>query len=157
MKQDKFLTGILIGIGALILIALVLFFTRQEKKEYLAENSPYAATYNYVLAITNKDYKTAYTYLADKDNKPAYDQFRQAFFNGSVSANNVGVDVGEAEVNGDEAFVDLTLIYSSSDPFSGGYNNTDRAQLVKQNGDWKLVYMPYNFWAYDWYQEPIKP
>ncbi len=157
MKQDKFLTGILIGIGALILIALVLFFTRQEKKEYLTENSPYAVTYNYVLAITNKDYKTAYTYLADKDNKPAYDQFRQAFFNGSVSANNVGVDVGEAEVNEDEAFVDLTLIYSSSDPFSGGYNNTDRAQLVKQNGDWKLVYMPYNFWAYDWYQEPFKP
>ena len=32
MKQDRFLTGILIGIGALILIALVLFFTRQEKK-----------------------------------------------------------------------------------------------------------------------------
>ena len=157
MKQDRFLTGILIGIGALILIALVLFFTRQEKKEYLTEKSPYASTYNYVLAITNKDYKTAYTYLADKDNKPAYDQFRQAFFNGSVSANNVGVDVGEAEVNEDEAFVDLTLIYSSSDPFSGGYNNTDRAQLVKQKGDWKLVYMPYNFWAYDWYQEPFKP
>ena len=134
MKQDRFLTGILIGIGALILIALVLFFTRQEKKEYLTENSPYAATYNYILAITNEDYKTAYTYLADKDNKPTYDQFRQAFFNGSVSANNVGVDVGEAEVNEDEAFVDLTLIYSSSDPFSGGYNNTDRAQLVKQKG-----------------------
>lgn len=160
MKQDRFLTGILIGIGALILIALVLFFTRQEKKEYLTENSPYAATYNYVLAITNEDYKTAYTYLADKDNKPTYDQFRQAFFNGSVSANNVGVDVGEADVNEDEAFVDLTLIYSSSDPFSGGYNNTDRAQLVKQNGDWKLVYMPYNFWAYDWYPidvVPVKP
>jgi len=157
MKQDRFLTGILIGIGTLILIALVLFFTRQEKKEYLTENSPYAATYNYVLAVTNKDYKIAYTYLADKDNKPTYDQFRQAFFNGSVSANNVGVDVGEADVNEDEAFVDLTLIYSSSDPFSGGYNNADRAQLVLQNGDWKLVYMPYNFWAYDWYQEPFKP
>ncbi len=157
MKQDRFLTGILIGIGVLILLALALFFTRQDKKDFLTEKTPYAATYNYVLAVTKKDYKNAYTYLADKDNKPTYEQFRQSFFNGNVNANNVGVNVGTAEVNGAEAFVVLTLVYSSSDPFSGGYNNTDRAQLVKQNDDWKLIYMPYNFWAYDWYQEPIKP
>ncbi|MBI5353247.1 MAG: hypothetical protein HZB50_11460 [Chloroflexi bacterium] len=157
MKQDRFLTGILIGIGALILIALALFFTRQDKKEYLTEKSPYAATYNYVLAVTNKDYNKAYTYLADKEHKPTYDQFRQSFFNGNVSPNNVGVNVGTAQVDGNDAYVDLTLVYSSSDPFSGGYNNTDRAQLVNQNGDWKLIYMPYNFWAYDWYQEPFKP
>ncbi len=157
MKQDRFLTGILIGIGALILIALALFFTRQDKKEYLTEKSPYAVTYNYVLAVTNKDYNKAYTYLADKEHKPTYDQFRQSFFNGNVSPNNVGVNVGTAQVDGNDAYVDLTLVYSSSDPFSGGYNNTDRAQLVNQNGDWKLIYMPYNFWAYDWYQEPIKP
>lgn len=157
MKQDRFLTGILIGIGSLILLALVLFFTRQDKKEYLVENSPYAVTYNYVLAVTNEDYKTAYTYLADKDNKPTYEQFRQSFFNGNIYPENVGVNVGTAEIDGDDAFVELTLVYSSSDPFSGGYNNTDRAQLVRQNDEWKLVYMPYNFWAYDWYQEPIKP
>jgi hypothetical protein len=157
MKQDRFLTGILVGIGALILIALALFFTRKETKDYVVVDSPSAAVFNYVLAITNKDYKTAYIYLADKENKPTYDKFRQSFFNGNVNSDNVGVDVGKAEINGDEAFVDLTLVYSSSDPFSGGYNNTDRAQLVKQNGDWKLMYMPYNFWAYDWYQEPIKP
>jgi len=157
MKQDRFLTGILIGIGALILIALALFFTRQDKKEYLTEKSPYASTYNYVLAVTNKDYNKAYTYLADKEHKPTYDQFRQSFFNGNVSPNNVGVNVGTAQVDGNDAYVDLTLVYSSSDPFSGGYNNTDRAQLVNQNGDWKLIYMPYNFWAYDWYQEPYKP
>ena len=153
MKQDRFLTGILIGIGVLILLALVLFFTRQDKKEYLVEKSPYAATYNYVLAVTNKDYETAYTYLADKNNKPTYDQFRQSFFSGNVNTNNVGVNVGKAEVDGNDAFVDLTLVYPSSDPISGGYNNTDRARLVKQNGDWKLIYMPYNFWSYDWYPQ----
>jgi hypothetical protein len=117
MKQDRFLTGILIGIGVLILLALTLFLTRQDKKQYLVENSPYAATYNYVLAVTNKDYKTAYSYLADKDNKPTYDQFRQSFFNGNVNTNNVGVNVGKAEEDGSDAFVDLTMVYSSSDPF----------------------------------------
>ncbi len=156
MKQDKFLTGILIGIGVLIVLALGLFFMRKDTKEYVAADSPDAVVYNYVLAITNKDYEMAYEYLADKENKPTYDQFRQAFFNGNVNADNVGVDVGEAEIDGDDAIVDLTLVYSSTDPFSGGYSNTDRAQLVKQNGEWKIFYMPYNFWAYDWYQEPIK-
>lgn len=156
MKQDRFLIGILIGIGALIFIALVLFFIRKDTKEYLTGNTPHDIVYNYVLAITKEDYEKAYTYLADKENKPTYDQFRQSFFNGSVNAENVGVDVGETEINGDNANVDLITIYASSDPFSGGYNNSDRAQLVDQSGEWKLVYMPYNFWAYDWYQEPIK-
>jgi hypothetical protein len=157
MKQDRFLTGILIGIGVLILLALGLFFTRKDTKEYVVVDSPDAAVFNYVLAITNKDYKTAYTYLADKENKPTYEQFRQSFFSGNVNANNVGVEVGKAEVDGDAALVNLTLVYSSSDPFSGGYSNTDRAQLVKKNGEWKITYMPYNFWAYDWYQVTPKP
>ena len=42
MKQDKFLTGILIGIGALILLALGLFFLRQDKRDYVAETIPTA-------------------------------------------------------------------------------------------------------------------
>ena len=40
MKQDKFLTGILIGIGVLILLALGLFFTRQDKRDYMAGYKP---------------------------------------------------------------------------------------------------------------------
>ncbi len=157
MKQDRFLTGILAGIGVLILLALVLFFARKEdKKEYKTANSPEAVVYNYVLAITSDDYKKAYSYLAEKDYKPTYEQFRQSFFNGNVNPENVGVDVGESKIDGDDALVDLNLVYSPNDPFSGGYTNTDRAQLVRQNGEWKITYMPYNFWAYDWYQKPIK-
>ncbi len=157
MKQDRFLTGILAGIGVLILLALVLFFTRKEdKREYMTADSPEAVVYNYVLAITNDDYKKAYSYLAEKEHKPSYEQFRQSFFNGSIYSDNVGVDVGTSEINGDDALVDLDMVYSPSDPFSGGYTNTDRAQLVNQNGEWKLTYMPYNFWAYDWYQEQFK-
>ena len=55
MKQDKFLTGILIGIGVLILLALGLFFTRQDKREYVADATPDGVVHNYVLAVLNKD------------------------------------------------------------------------------------------------------
>ena len=157
MKQDKFLTGILIGIGVLIVIALGLFFTRQDKRDYVADDKPEGVVYNYVLAVVNKDYQKAYGYLADLENKPTYEQFRQSFFNGTISPGNVGVDVGTSSINGDEAVVDLSLAYSPSDPFSSSYSNPDRALLVLQNGKWKLSTMPYSFWDYNWYQKPLRP
>ena len=157
MKQDKFLTGILIGIGALILLALGLFFLRQDKRDYVAETSPDGVVHNYVLAVLNKDYQKAYGYLADLKNKPTYEEFRQSFFNGVVNPGDVGVEVGSVEINGAEAVVSLSVYYSNSDPFSSRYASQDRALLVKQNGEWKLNSMQYNFWSYNWYQELPKP
>jgi hypothetical protein len=157
MKQDKFLTGILIGIGVLILLALVLFFTRQDNRDYVADTTPEGVVNNYVLAVLNKDYQKAYGYLADLEHKPTYEQFRQSFFNGMVNPGDVGVDIGGVETHNDEAIVTINVYYSNSDPFSSRYSNTERALLVKQNGDWKLSSMPYNFWDYGWYQEPYKP
>jgi len=156
MKQDRFLTGILIGIGVLILLALGLFFLRQDKREYIADTTPEGVVHNYVLAILNKDYEKAFGYLADLENKPTYEEFRQSYFNGMVNPEDTGVDVGTAEINGDEAVVTLTLFYSYSDPFSSRYESTDQALLVNQNGDWKLSSMPYNFWDYNWYQESFQ-
>ena len=153
MKQDRFLTGILIGIGLLILLALGLFFTRQDKRDYVAETTPDGVVHNYVLAVLNKDYQKAYGYLADLEHKPTYEEFRQSFFNGMIRPEDTGVDVGAAEINDDEAIVTMTLFYSYSDPFSSGYESTDRALLVEQNGKWKLNSMPYNFWDYNWYRE----
>ncbi len=157
MKQDRFLLGIVIGIGVLAVVALGLFFMRQDTQVYLTTNTPEAVVHNYVLALTNSDYEKAYGYLADLEHKPTYAEFRQSFFNRMVNPEGVGVDVGKSEVNGDEATVEITLMYSSSDPFSNNYNNTDRAQLVRQNGEWKLSSMPYNFWDYNWYQSISKP
>lgn len=157
MKQDKFLTGILIGIGVLILLALGLFFTRQDKREYIADDTPEGVVHNYVLAVLDKDYQKAYGYLAELENKPTYEEFRQSFFNGMVNSGDVGVDVGAVDVNGNEAVVSLAVYYSNTDPFSSRYASEEQALLVKQNGAWKLNSMPYNFWDYNWYQEPYKP
>jgi hypothetical protein len=157
MKQDKFLTGILIGIGALVLLALALFFTRQDKRDYLAEDSPEGVAHNYALAVLNKDYEKAYGYLADLKYKPTYEEFRQSFLNGMVNPEGTGLDVGRAEIHGDEAVVNLTIYYSYSDPFTTRTGSPDRALLVEQGGKWKVSSMPYSFWDYNWYQEPYKP
>jgi hypothetical protein len=157
MKQDRFLVGILVGIGALVIIALALFFTRQDRQEYVQENGPEDIVHNYALAVYREDYEKAYGYLAEAENKPTYNEFRQAFFNHYVDPRNAGLELGETEIVGDEAYVTVYLIYNPTDPFSSGYRNTETARLERQDEEWKLLQMPYNFWAYDWYQPKLEP
>lgn len=154
MRQDRFLTGILIGIAVLVVVALAVFFIRKDSQSYISEATPEGAVHNYVLAVLNGDYRKAYGYLADLENKPTYEQFRDGFIRGTVNPNNSAMDIGASEVHDDTAFVEVALIYNPSDPFSTGSRDVQRAILVKQNGAWKLSSMPgYYFWDYSWYQK----
>jgi hypothetical protein len=157
MKQDRFLIGILVGIGVLVIVALALFFTRQDNQEYVSDATPEGVVQNYVLALYKDDYDKAYAYLAEADYKPTYNEFRQAFFNHFLDPGNAGLEIGETEIIGEEAYVNVYLIYSPSGPFSSGYRNTETAHLERQGGEWKLLQMPYNFWLYDWYQPTPVP
>ena len=155
MKQDRFLTGILVGIGLLVVVALAVFFSRRDTQTYISEDAPEGVVHNYVLAVLDKDYEKAYGYLAELEYKPTYEEFRRAFLNGEVNPDNQAVDIGASDIAGDIATVELELIYNSSDPFSTGYRNMMTADLVRQGGAWKLTLMPqYNFWGYNWYVEP---
>jgi len=154
MKQDRFLTGILVGIAVLVVIALVVFFLRQNSQSYVSEESPEGVVHNYVLAVLNDDYERAYDYLADLDNKPTFEQFRDAFITGVVNPNNAAVDIGNSEISDETASVEVALIYNPSDPFSTGYREVQRAILVRQASAWKLSSMPgYYFWDYNWYPQ----
>ncbi len=153
MKQDRFLTGILVGIGVLIVAALVVFFTRQNQPSYSGQNSPDGVVHDYVLAILNKDYQKAYSYLADLDNKPTFAQFRQAFAVGKMNPGDSGIKIGTVSTTGEDATVVVSMVYAAGDPFSSGYSNVGTAQLVRQGGVWKISSMPtYNIWDYSWYQ-----
>src|SRR5512143_2180536 len=153
MKQDRFLIGILIGIAVLVVAALAVFLTRQDRVTYLPESSPDGVVHNYVLAVLQKDYQKAYGYLADLDHKPTFSEFRQAFAVGRLNPSNGGIKIGSASVTGDDATVEVSMVYTPGDPFSSGYNNVGTAQLLRQNGAWKLSAMPaYNLWDYSWYQ-----
>lgn len=156
MKKDRALTGILIGIGGLVILSLVLFFTRPDEHVYLSDNTPEAVTHNYILAIIDKDYERAYEYMAELEYKPSYVEFRQSFLNGMVNPGNNGADIGEADISGDQAVVTLTIFYGYNDPFSSRAGMEDRAILVNQGGTWKVSSMPGVFWDYNWYQDPDK-
>ncbi len=153
MKQDRFLIGILIGIAVLIIAALAIFFTRKDNLVYTDANTPEAVIQNYVVALHKRDLDKAYSYLADLPGKPTADTFRQAILNHEVDPTNAGLEIGKTEISGDSATVSLGIIYSPNDPFSTSYRNTDYAQLIRLQGDWKIKQLPPNsFWSYNWYQ-----
>ena len=157
MKQDRFLIGILIGIAILVVLSLALFFMRKDGEEYIADDTPEGVVHNYVVALHKLDYEKAYSYISEKENKPTFETFRQAFIINMVSPKNVGLEIGTADIRGDDATVSLNTIYNSGDPFSGAYRSNESALLINQNGQWKLEQLPYNFWAYDWYQPVYVP
>lgn len=157
MKEDRFLVGILIGIVLLIMAALAVFFTRQDQVRYVAEDAPEGVVHDYVLAVLNKDYQKAYGYLAELDHKPTFDEFRQAFAVGRLTPGNNGVKIGSAAVTGETASVEVSMLYTPGDLFSPGSSNVGSAQLMRQNGAWKISSMPaYNLWDFGWYQAPPK-
>ena len=59
MKQDRFLTGILVGIAVLVVVALVAFFIRKDTQSYVSDDVPEGVVHNYVLAVLNGDYEKA--------------------------------------------------------------------------------------------------
>ena len=161
MKQDRFLVGILIFIGLLVIAALALFFIRKDNQVYVVDDMPEGVIRNYTLAVQKQDYQRAYGYLADKDDKPSYETFRRAFLTNQLDPSFNAIQVGSVQyIDSTEATVSLTVLYAGNGPFTESWNSTDTASLFMQDGAWKLSYMPYPFWAYDWYQpviQPVKP
>ena len=164
MKQDRFLLGILIFIGVLVVAALALFFLRQDSQVYVAEVSPDNIVRNFALALQKQDYPRAYTYLEEADGKPTYEAFRRDFLTNQLNVANNALQVGGVQnITSTEATVSISILYPGNGPFNQGYSSSDIANLVLQGGVWKISYMPYPYWSFDWYQQaqptalPVKP
>jgi hypothetical protein len=153
MKPDRFLTGILVGIGVLIMLALALFFVQRERVEYQDEDTPAGVVHNYVLAIEQQDYERAYTYVAESETKPSYSAFRITF-NQDFSANRPTAAVEDAEVFNNEAIVSLIIVRPGYGLFSQPYQERQSVLLVRQNDAWKIYQAPWPYWGWDW--SPVK-
>ena len=155
MKQDRFLVWILVFIGVLVIAALVLFVVRKDAQVYLADDAPEGVIHNYALALQKQDFQRAYDYLAEKEYKPDYEVFRRAFLTNQLDITRNALQVGTVQyLSADEATVSVSVLYPGDGPFSQGWSSNDTAALVLQSGNWKLSYMPYPYWSYDWYLQP---
>ena len=156
MKQDRFLLGILIGIAVLILASLVVFFLRPNNLTYGPEDTPEGVTRNFIVAIHNKDYEKAYTYLAEDDYKPSLEKFTEPFLLNYISPADSGIEILGANSSGQKASVQVSILYSNRDPFASSYRNSGQVSLLQQSGQWKIRQLPYPFWYYDWYEKPYE-
>jgi hypothetical protein len=153
MKRDRFLLGILIFIGLLAAAAVLLFFVRGRPPAYGTEDTPAGVLHNYAVALQLHDYDRAYGYLAEKDNKPSRETFRQAFLNRQLDVSTAGLQIGRAQPSGaDEALVDVTILYGVSGPFTQVSASSGTAMLARQNGAWRISSLPFPYWGWDWYQ-----
>ena len=159
MKKDKFLLGILIFIGLLVVAAVGLFFIRNQTPAYGPEDTPQGVLHNYAVALQLKDFERAYSYLLVANNQPTLETFRQAFLNHQLDTSNSALQIGEVQTEtGAEAWVSVTMQNGGSGPFNQGWSSSDTARLVKKNGAWVITYLPYPYWGWDWYQPtPAKP
>jgi hypothetical protein len=156
MKQDRFLLGILIGIGVVIIAALALFFLRRSEPVYGPENTPEGVVHNYVVALQKGDYNRALSYLASAQNKPDIIRFRQDLLNQNLNQSGYSLQIGDTQINGDSAIVAVNLIQAGGGIFGGSSTQSQNATLVKEANVWKISAMPYPYWSYDWYQ-PTAP
>ncbi len=155
MRQDRFLIGILAGIGLLVVLSLAVFFIRNNAAAYVPEDSPEGALHNYVVALQNRDYERAYACLASFSGKPDLPRFRQVFadYQGrEVSLTGVALTSSNLAQGGQSAEVYLVLLHGGNGPFDPGYRENKSASLVLENGAWKVAGMAYPFWSYDWNQ-----
>jgi hypothetical protein len=153
MKQDRFLVVILGLIIFLVVIAVGLFFIRKEPQNYGPEDSPGGVVRNFMLALQAGDYQRAYSYLQDGSKKPTFSTFQQSLLKNETQFIATGVQLGEVEIFGDNARVDITIIHNSTDPFDRTWEESATVLLTLQDGKWVITSMPYPYWGWDWYIE----
>ncbi|MCJ7701284.1 MAG: hypothetical protein MUO62_06850 [Anaerolineales bacterium] len=151
MKRDRFLMVILGTIALLVVLAVILFFVRQEPQEYRSTDIPEGVVWNYVLALQEGDYHQAYAYLQEVENKPDFTGFQQTFLQNEMMISRTAVQLGDANITAESARIDVMVIHTNNDPFNRSWDENATALLIRQDEEWRIASMPYPYWGWDWY------
>jgi len=145
MKQDRFLLAILAAIGLLIIVAVALFFIRQNSQTYGSEDTPESILRNYVLAINQEDYARAYDYLSDTETKPDFEQFQQDLNRKTDIIDRTALKIISIDLAENEAKIKVIISREGTDLFETRYTSQRTVVCVYQDGVWKLTSVPYPF------------
>lgn len=154
MKEDRFLLSIVIGIVVLSLAGVGLYVVRSAPPALADDSTPEGVVQNYLVALDQGDYETAYAYLSEGNYKPRLNDFREDFKTNQINPSTASVQIRATEVDEKKAHVTIEVVHTGSGLFADTWRNTDTAELVQQQGKWKLLRMPDPFWSWDWYQQP---
>ncbi|HLB64232.1 MAG TPA: hypothetical protein VJJ46_05280, partial [Anaerolineales bacterium] len=109
LRQDRFLLGILVGLAVLAAAAVVAVVVRSPQAAYVDDLTPAGVVHNYVLALQRGETERAYGHLADRTGRPSRSEFRASYAVTSAPTSRASLQIGEATIDGGEAFVDLRV------------------------------------------------
>jgi len=146
VKQDRFLMIILGVIGVLIVVAIGMFFVRQNTQVYKSDDTPEGVVHNYLLALNQEDYEKAYFYIAPSDIKPEYEDFEREMTRKRPQLLQTSVRILSTEIDETQATVKLSTTREETELFVQPRSYDQQAKLILQDGVWKLAQMPYFLW-----------
>ena len=153
MKQDRFLLVILIFIALLAGAAVGTYFIRQGEQGYLPDTTPENVAQNYVLALQNKEYERAYSYLQKQENTPSLSEFQETFLRQRTLSETV-LQIADVTEQDGRAVLDIIIFHGGGDPFGSTWKEYTTALLEKEDGNWKITYFPHPYWSWEWDIEP---
>ncbi len=142
--STKFLIAIVIGIVLLVIITFAVVMLRPEPT-YQDDSTPDGAAHNYLLAIQNKDYERAFTYIPEKYAYPE-DAEDMAYTISKDSwpfdtNNDSSLAVESVNTRGEEkAVVTIreTTFYNNGLMGSGQSTNTFTLSMILEDELWKV-------------------
>jgi hypothetical protein len=153
MRQDRFLVGILVGIAVLVVLALVVFFVRRGSLSYGPDDTPDGVVRNYIVALQKQDYERAYSYMADIVQKPSLAAFTQPLAGPQaqeIASTSLEITSVNVDASGNSATILVSMVRGPTGLFTNNPVDLQTADLVRQNGAWKIRNLPYPFWSYNW-------
>lgn len=140
--------GLAIGVLAIVTIVLVLTTGSPADKPLLPADTPEGTVQRFILAVKEKDYLAAESYLAPPalDDKQ-FPNLRQNQIFGTGEGPGWKTTLGKSTIRGDEATVDVTVsVFRPSGPFENSVNTYQVTFfLTKAGGSWKIT-SPLNLW-----------
>jgi hypothetical protein len=144
--------AIVIGILVIATISLVLL-TKGNEVALLPEDTPQGIVQRYLIAVQEKDFQKAYSYLSfDPSEKiQTYDDWlRMVIGEPQMSIQPAWkATLGKTTQNGDYAIVEVTIDTGTGGPFEGlSRSHQIIFQLSKIDGKWLITSPTYIYWIY---------
>lgn len=151
LRADRFLLGILTGIGVLLVGALLaVLFLRQPVRD-LPADTPGGTVQRFLQALERADYDGAYAYLGDTmTGKPTSAEF--ARFNADRQGSEGlahRLRIADERISGETANVTVEVTsFSTGGPLFGSdqWTTAETFLLRREAGGWRITSLPPRYW-----------
>lgn len=150
LRDDRFLIGILAGIGVLLILALAAILLLRGAVQELPATTPAGTVQGFLRALERQQYGAAYDYLSDSmSNKPSREEFaRYNADTGAYDSTGTRLRIERESISDASASVVVEVTHYSSDlpPFASEWTTSETFTLRQVGGIWQITSLPYRYW-----------